>query len=60
MKKAMHWIASSAAAGLIFFVLDRFLPADLTRGWLIAIGGLAGILWCNFVDWPLKAWSQDR
>jgi len=60
MKKAVHWIASSAAAGLIFFLLEKLLPADITRGWLIAIGGLAGILWSNLIDWPLKTWSQDR
>jgi hypothetical protein len=60
MRKAMHWIASIAAAGLIVFLLERLLPVGITRGWLIAIGGLAGILWSYFIDWPLKAWAQDR
>jgi hypothetical protein len=60
MRKAAHWIASIAAAGLIVFLLEKLLPAGMPRVWLLAIGGLAGILWCYFVDWPLKAWSQDR
>ena len=60
MRKAVHWIVSPAAAGLIFVVLEMLLPVGITRGWLIAIGGLAGIVWSNLVDWPLKAWAQDR
>ena len=57
MKKAVHWIVSIAAAGLIVFVLEKLLPAGIPRGWLISIGGLAGILWNNFIDRPLKAWA---
>jgi hypothetical protein len=60
MRKAVHWIASIAAAGLIVFLLEMLLPVGITRVWLIAIGGLAGILWSNFVDRPLKSWAQDR
>ena len=58
MRKAVHWIASIAAAGLIVFLLERFLPATITRVCLIAIGGLAGMLWWNFVDRPLKAGAR--
>jgi len=60
MRKSVHWIASIAAAGLIAFLLERFLPAGTTRIWLLAIGGFAGILWANLIDRPLKAWAQDH
>ena len=59
MKKAVHWVASIAAAGLIVFVLDKLLPPDITHVWLMAIGGLSGILWFIFVDRPLKALAQN-
>jgi hypothetical protein len=59
MRTAIHWIASIAAAGLIVFVLLKLLAADMARHWVIAIGGLAGILWSKFVDSPLKAWAQE-
>jgi hypothetical protein len=56
----VHWIASIAGAGVILFLLVKFLPAEMSRLWLITISGLAGILWCYFIDLPLKAWAQDR
>ena len=60
MRKVVHWIASIAAAALIVFLLEKFLPTDITRLWLIAISGLAGTLWTNLVDLPLKAWARGR
>ena len=59
MKNVVHWTASIAAAGLIVFLLLKVLPADMARHWMIAIGGLAGILWSKFIDIPLKAWAQE-
>jgi len=53
MKSAVHWIASIAAAGLIVFLLLKVLPADMARHWVIAISGVAGILWYIFIDRPL-------
>jgi hypothetical protein len=58
MKSLVHWIVSIAAAALIAILLDKFLPVGISRVWLIAISGLAGILWCYFVDWPLKTWAN--
>jgi hypothetical protein len=37
-------IASSAAAGLIFFLLERFLPAGYYQRLADCNGGLAGLL----------------
>jgi hypothetical protein len=59
MKNVVHWIASIGAAGLIIFALLKLLPADMARHWVIAIGGLCGILWSKFIDGPLKAWAQE-
>jgi len=60
MRNAVHWIVAIAAAGLIVFTLLKLLPPDLARHWVIAIGGLAGILWSKFIDSPLKAWAQEQ
>jgi hypothetical protein len=60
MEKAIHWITSIAAAGLIVLLLEKLLPASMARTGLISIGGLAGILWSNFIEWPLKAWARDN
>jgi len=57
MKSTVHWIASIAAAAVIGVALQRWLPADMARTWVIAIAGLAGILWSKFIDEPLKAWA---
>jgi len=57
MRKAVHWIASIAAARLIGFLLPKALPSDMPRHWVIAISGVAGILWYIFIDRSLKAWA---
>ena len=57
MRNAVHWIVAIAAAGLIVFTLLKLLPPDLARHWVIAIGGLAGILWSKFIDSPKRVGS---
>jgi peptidoglycan/LPS O-acetylase OafA/YrhL len=58
MRSTIHWIVSIAAAGVIGVALQKLLPADMARTWVIAISGVAGILWYIFIDRPLKAWAQ--
>lgn len=58
MKSLVHWIVSIIAAGWIAVFLNKLLPLDMSRVWIIAISGLAGIFWCYFVDWPLKTWAN--
>jgi hypothetical protein len=58
MRRAVHWVASIAAAGLVVFLLEKYLPANITRVWLLAVGGVAGIFWFIFIDRPLKVWAR--
>jgi hypothetical protein len=37
--------------------LPKALPSDMPRHWVIAISGVAGILWYIFIDRSLKAWA---
>ena len=59
MRTAVHWIASIAAAGLIIFLLEKFLPASIARVWLIAISGLAGVVeLCRPTTKSLGTWHS--
>ena len=53
-----HWALAILAAAAMQRGLDFFLPLDTSRLVLITLGGLAGIIWSELIDDPLKRWAS--
>ena len=59
MKTAISWFVSIVTANLIQEALNAWLPADMSRVWVIAIAGAATIPWYLLIVEPLHLWSKS-